>query len=81
MKGPITTEHETLCFEWLTSKHFVFLWITTYNCPSKQISILILTDNVIINIIDIIHRILGIKSKHDKWNVSREAAAHRCSPK
>ena len=43
--------------------------------PSKQILVLILTDNVTINIIHIIHTVL--KSKYNKRNVvklSKEAA-------
>ena len=35
----------------------------TYNCPIKQILILILTDSVIINIIPTIHTVLYIKIK------------------
>ena len=56
----------------------------TFNCESKQILILILTDSVIINIVHIIHTVLDLKSKHYKSNVVRlstEAAARRCTSK
>ena len=48
---------------------FYIFWSTTYNCLSKQILTLNLTDSIIINIILIIHTVLVIKSKHCKWNV------------
>ena len=53
---------------WIYS-HFLFLWSATYNCSSKQILILVLTDSLIINIIHIIHTVLDIKSKQYKWSV------------
>ena len=48
---------------------FYIFWSTTYNCLSKQILTLNLTDSIIINIILIIHTVLVIKSKHCNWNI------------
>ena len=44
----------------------------TGNCPNKRISILILTDSVIIHIRHIF-TILDIKSKYYKWNVVKRS--------
>ena len=88
VKSPIKTEHNKLGFDWLTwlgltDSHFVFLWGSTYNCPSKQILISILTDSVITSIILLyIYTVLDIKSKHYKWNavkLSTEAVVRRYS--
>ena len=79
-KGPMRLNTITLGCE-ITS-HVAFFWSATYDCPSKQIFILILTDSVIINIIQTIHTVLDIKSKHYKWKVlklSTEAVVYRCS--
>ena len=63
---------------------FYIFWSTTYNCLSKQILTLNLTDSIIINIILIIHTVFVIKSKHCKWNVwklSTEVIVRRFSSK
>ena len=46
------------------------MYLFTGNCPHKRISILILTDSVIIHI-RYIFPILDIKSKYYKWNVAK----------
>ena len=63
---------------------FYIFWSTTYDCLSKQILTLNLTDSIIINIILIIHTVFVIKSKHCKWNVwklSTEVIVRRFSSK
>ena len=80
VKGAMKTEHDTLGF--LNS--FSFCWSVTYNCRSKQIITVILTDSVIVKIIHIIRAAFDTKPQHCNWNVvklSTVPAVRRCSSK
>ena len=76
VKGPIKIQHDRIGFDWLISKFFPILYFCEAILVIVQVSRsrFFLTDSVIINIIYIIHTVVGIRSKHYKWNVIKLTA-------